>query len=46
MKLELRSQDLTLVTFGITLVATLAVLLKGEAAPALDSFLLDGLHYW
>jgi undecaprenyl-diphosphatase len=46
MKLELRSQDLTLVTFCITLVATLAVLLKGEAAQALDSFLLDGLHDW
>ena len=46
MKLELRSQDLTLVGFCIALVASLAVLIKGEAAPALDRFLLDGLHDW
>jgi hypothetical protein len=46
MKLELRSQDLTLVAFCITLVAALAVLLNGEAVPALDRFLLDGLHDW
>ena len=46
MKLELRSQDLTLVALCITLVAALAVLLKGEAVPALDTFLLDGLHDW
>jgi len=46
MKLELRAWELTLVAACITLVATLDVLLKGEAAPALDRFLLDGLHDW
>jgi undecaprenyl-diphosphatase len=46
MKLELRSKDLALVAVCIALVASLAVLLKGEAAPALDRFLLDGLHDW
>jgi undecaprenyl-diphosphatase len=46
MKLELRPQDLALVAVCIALVATLAVLLQGETAPALDRSLLDGLHYW
>ncbi len=46
MKMELRSRDLALVALCIALVATLAVLLKGEAAQDLDRFLLDGLHDW
>jgi len=46
MKLELRSQDLTLVAICIALVAILAILIKGEAAQALDRFLMDGLHDW
>jgi undecaprenyl-diphosphatase len=46
MKLELRSRDLAVVALCIALVATLALLLKGEAAQALDRSLLDGLHDW
>lgn len=46
MKLDLRRRDLALVALCISLVATLAILLKGEAAPALDRSLLDGLHDW
>lgn len=46
MNMELKSRDLALVVLCIALVATLALLLKGEAAQALDRSLLDGLHDW
>jgi len=46
MKLTLRPRDLALVAVCIALVATLAVVLKGEGAQALDRSLLDGLHDW
>ena len=46
MRLDLRPRDLALVALCVTLVATLAVLLKGEAVPTLDRSLLDGLHDW
>ncbi len=45
MKLDLRRQDLVLIGVCIALMASLAVLVRGEEAPALDRSLLDGLRH-